>query len=728
MGFIDNLKNISFVNKKNFAVVATADYEEAKKGLADLKTIANYQRPEDLSGLSPNMTLADFSSMISPIDLYQMSKYSDVLRNVIPTIRNEIFRNGYDVQADETELSTNQDDKIQNLFDRANHNEQTLKEVLSEFEDDLQIIDNAYLLAIKAYNINSDGDIIGGIMDELIRVDPLIVEKVLDRQARLAYHQDGRQMFFSIKDRSKILYTERDSEGYQCLRACYKVKTGDKAGEVAYYDSNEMLHVSKYNPSKTYGFSQLYSLYNKVMTLIQQDNYIKQYYSGSKVPKGILVANTTNSTSFEAMWKAFLSKIKTNPNTINPIVNQTSDPSKSNTFQFISFMNNLQEMQYTEGRNEMRQQIGSLFNVSPLFQGDMSAGGGLNNEGLQITVTNRGAEMGQSIYNDKVFPWIFRRNMGITDYIVKLKPSDEIDELAEKDLRLKDLQIAKATAELGINVAMEKDGTFTYDAGTVKLKEDTAESFIPFGKSDIKKSDKIPKKEQVLFQTALEKELDEIVKQLDFSKKPSESELNNLIERITKNLNKRLNAKSANFIKVIYEKAKNNVEKEIGEKFDLNEKDKNIIEALKRDPTYRKSFDGISSSMSLKLTDIVKQAYDNPKEFTIDKIVNKMKEELNSSTDNLRSIARTETTKVSIAARKVQYDKTGFDYLFKVIGPDDNRTGEDSKEIKKLTKKGVTWDDLVKIIQKVAGSKWDVDPNAPIPRPNWRHIPVGIRK
>lgn len=828
------MKDFAFVNKKEFAIVSNTEFEEAKKGLEELKTIANYTRPQDLSGLTPNLTLAEFSNLISPIDLYQMAKLSDILRNVIPTIRNEIFRNGFDVQADDIAVSSKQDDKIWALIERANHNEQTLKEVLMEFEDDLQIYDNAYLLAIKSYFINEDLDIIGGEIDEIIRVDPLITEKVLDQKARLGYDQQGRQLYFSLKNRSQILYTPRDADGRQCLRACFKVRTGDKDGDVAYYDPAEMIHVSKYNPSKTYGFSQLYSLYNKVMTLINQDTYIRNYYSGDKVPKGILVANTSNATSFQAMWSQFLAKIRKNPHQINPVINQTNDPSKS-TLQFISFMNNLTDMQYTEGRNEMRQVIGSLFNVSPVFQNDTSQGGGLNNEGLQITVTNRGVEIGQSIYNEKVLNWIFKRNMGITDYTVTLKPSDEMDEAAEKDLRLKEIAIAKATAELGIKVSMEKDGSFAYEAGDVKLQAPAQEPFIPYAaseksdveevqkpfadykdfddcvkqnsdkedpqaycavimrkvekksraitvdgylspepgpdlsdhevqilgsayaacrkdggdkekcskiawgavhnakKSDLKKAEvpKLPKKEQKLFQSALEKELDDIVSKLDFSRKPSESELNNIIEKLTKNLNKRLNAKSANFIKAIYDKAKGLVEKEIDMKFPMTDKDKNIIEALKRDPTYRKSFDGISSSMSKNLTAIVKQAYDDPKNFTIDKIVDKMKQELDGATGNLRTIARTETSKVSIAARKATYDKTGFEYKYRVIGPDDFRTGEDSKEIVAATKKGVSWDDMVSIIQGVADKyskgKWKVNPDAPIPRPNWRHVPVAER-
>ena len=107
-----------------------------------------------------------------------------------------------------------------------------------------------------------------------------------------------------------------------------------------------------------------------------------------------------------------------------------------------------------------------------------------------------------------------------------------------------------------------------------------------------------------------------------------------------------------------------------------------------------------------------------------------MKEELDKSDNELRTIARTETSKISIAARKVSYDKTGVVYKYKWIGPDDNRTTDISKNIKKRTENGVNWDELVAIITEEAkkkNPKWEVNPMAPIPFPNTRHTFIGER-
>jgi len=714
---------------KRFSIVRTKDYVEAKKGLEDLKTISNYSRPDEyIDPMYQRINFGHLNSLVTPLDLYEMALYSDILRNVLTTLRTEIFRKGFDINGNDIEGSKPQKEKVEALIKKANHNRQTLKDVLMEIEDDLNIFDNAYLYVIKNYFINSIGKIVGGEIEEIIRLDPLATEKMMDRKARLGRDRDGNEIFFSLANRGKIV-KEQFTNGKQNLRACYKVKTGDGKEQALYYDSNEVLHISKYRPSKTYGFSQLYSLYNKVMTLVNMDYYIKQYYSGNKVPKGILTVNTSNSDSFRAMWNKFLDKVRKNPHELHPIINQTQDG--KDAFNYINFMNNLQEMQYTAVRDEIRAQIGALFNVSPIFQNDVSTGGGLNNEGLQITVTNRGVEMGQSIYNDKVLPFIFEINMGITDWNVTLIPSEEQDELVEKDLRLKELAIAKATAELGIEVSMEKDGDFSYKEGKVELQTQQ-DQFIPFDKSetpkDVIKAIKPTKAQVKEIENALDKELKEILKEFDFKRRPNESTLKAKIDKIMKSLEKKLNKKSSTFIKKIYEKAKSDAEKDIGKKFALIEKDKNIIEALKRDPTYRKSFSNITTSLSNNIKDIITKAYDDPKTFTIDNLVKDMSKQVDESTGHLRTIARTETSKISIAARKVQYDKTGVDYLFKWIGPDDDRTGEDSKLIKKATEKGVTWDELVSIIQKVAGTGWTVNKEAPIPRPNTRHTFIAIRK
>jgi hypothetical protein len=697
---------------------------------------AGLELPDDFfDGTNMDMTLGHLNDMVSPLDIYNMAMYSDILRNVIPTIRFELFRNGYVIETEDDLSLDAQSNKIEELFLECNEHQQGLFDVLEEFEDNLQIFDNGYLLAVKDYYVTEQG-IVGGCVEQVVSLNPLQVRKLMDRKSRLGYDKDGNRIYFSLRDRTTYTTEQYNEFGEKNLIAGFEVTSN--AGGSMYYDPNEILHVMKYRKSKRYGFSQIYSLYNKSMTLIQQDYYMKQYYSGSKVPKGILMANTSNVDSFKTAWKNFLNRSRKDPSKLQPFIHQ-SDGSQE-VLKFISFMNNLDEMQFTQTRNEIRNNIGSLFYVSPVFNNDASAGGGLNNEGLQITVTDRGVEIGQKIYNEKVFPWLFKQQMGITTCSVKLKPSKEIDEIAEKEVRLKELSIARESALLGLEVEMEKDGSFKVREGKVEVQQqgpelggnplldmfDNPEQGVQ--KSDFQKAVKLPKEVEQKVNSSLEKELNEVLKELTkYQNKPSKAQLKKKVGDVMKLLEKRLNKKSSTFIKKIYEEAKALVDKETNLNLPFGEQDKNVIEHLKRHKGYRKSFDKMTKTLSDNIMEVIENAYSN-NNVAIGAITKELRGQFEQSESKLREIARTETSKISIAARKTQYDKTGYEYDYFWIGPNDNRTGEDSKKIKELTKNGVSWDNLIKIMQKVAGDGWEVDSIAPIPRPNTRHTFIAKRK
>jgi hypothetical protein len=488
------------------------------------------------------------------------------------------------------------------------------------------------------------------------------------------------------------------------------------------------------------------------------DYYIRQYYSGNKVPKGILTVNTSNADSFAKWWDTFTENTRLNPHALNPLLHQA--PQGANKpIEWVNFMNNLQEMQYTEVRNELRQQIGAIYGVSPLFQNDTSTGGGLNNEGLQITVTNRSVESGQNLHNEKTLIWMFEQ-LGISDYNIVLFPSEEKDEQKEKQLRLLELQIAKATSDLGIETRMTEEGEFKYKEGIVKVQQQN--EFNPFGseqsmdnapeqteatnevqddsaviadKSDTPKVEKAvpnkvdPKVEKEV-EAALINELNKMLEKIDFRRKVTEDELNKKVDSITREFKGSIMAKSSNKLKAIYQKIARDVSKQLNQQFSMTEKDKNIIEALKRQPVYQKAFDNITNKMSVRLKETIVKAYDNPEKFTIKNIVDEMRKDVEESEVHLQTIARTETSKIAVAARKTSYDKTGARYVYSHIGPNDDRTTQMSKKVVEMTKGGVDWDTYVNIIKRVSNEYnpgWEVNPEAPITHPNTRHIFIARR-
>ena len=81
---------------------------------------------------------------------------------------------------------------------------------------------------------------------------------------------------------------------------------------------------------------------------------------------------------------------------------------------------------------------------------------------MQILVTNRAVQMAQTVYNNYVFPYLVKQ-FGITDWVLKLPPSEEEDEIAVLRKRELEVSIASAIKNLGFEVDMDEDGNFNYE-------------------------------------------------------------------------------------------------------------------------------------------------------------------------------------------------------------------------------------------------------------------------
>ena len=93
---------------------------------------------------------------------------------------------------------------------------------------------------------------------------------------------------------------------------------------------------------------------------------------------------------------------------------------------------------------------------------DNTTSGGLNNEGMQILVTNRAVQMAQNVYNNYVFPYLTKQGFGITDWELKLPPSKKKMKLRVFVKERLEVNIAASIKNLGFEVEMDEDGQFTF--------------------------------------------------------------------------------------------------------------------------------------------------------------------------------------------------------------------------------------------------------------------------
>ena len=421
------------------------------------------------------------SLMTAPI-IYHIVQNSVIARTCITQLKQEVFRRGYvwekayEARCNDCKKehkrpvkecsrckSTNlqiPDIKQLEYAEKfvegyVNKSEQLFIDVLKELEDDLNVIDDAYIVLVKEYFLDGNGKIRMHRIKELYRGDPVSMAIYSDELG-----QRGTKGFTCINHRG-IISTEPHEMCEECGGNLAPVHYVNRVnGKDQYFLKGEVLHFSKYSPSRLYGLSPVITLYNHITTLIAMENYVNSSYTKSRMPKGLLAVQTRNMDSMRTFWRSVKEKMETDPHFI-PVMGIEGENGKG-AVEWIKFMDSLKEMDYVSVKDDLRDRISAFYGVSKVFMADNTTSGGLNNEGMQILVTNRAVQMAQTVYNNYVFPFLIKQ-FGITDWDLKLPPSEEEDEIAS--LRKKELEVSIAAAikNLGFEVDMDEDGQFTYE-------------------------------------------------------------------------------------------------------------------------------------------------------------------------------------------------------------------------------------------------------------------------
>ena len=419
--------------------------------------------------------------MTAPV-IYHVAQQSVILRTCTTQLKNEIFRRGVQfkksfhtqciscgnkhdnkveecTECDSKELKKpdkNQLDYANKLLEvnYINKSEQLFIEILKEMEDDLNIMDDAYVILVKEYFVNAHAGIELHKVKEIYRGDPATMSIYTDE------HGERGTKGFTCLNHREFLSDDEYVDCDECGMQLYPVHYINRVNGIdQYYIEGEVLHFSKYTPSRLYGQSPVVTLFNHITTLLAMENYVNAAYTKSRMPRGLLAVQTRNMESMQNFWRAVKEKMETDPHFI-PVMGIESDGGKG-AVEWIKFMDSLKEMDYIAVKEDLRDRVSAFYGVSKIFMADSSTSGGLNNEGMQILVTNRAVEMGQNVYNHYVFPWIVKQ-FGITDYELVLPPSEEEDEIAHLRKREIEVNIAASIKNLGFEVDMDGDGNFEF--------------------------------------------------------------------------------------------------------------------------------------------------------------------------------------------------------------------------------------------------------------------------
>lgn len=308
------------------------------------------------------------------------------------------------------------------LLDEKNGMLQSFIEVMREIEMDLNIVDDAYLILTKEYFVDPDTkQIMFYRVKEITRADPIFMRILADKRG-----VRGGSQYTSLVDRTFRTSDPKDKcpvTGMPVVPIHYMNLAGVGKGQV--YTEGEVLHVSKWSPSKLYGRSPVATMWRQVNTLIAMDNYVYSAYQKKRMPRGVMVIKSSNMETVERTARNIQEHLERDPSYIPTIGVETE--SGRGGLEYVRMMDTLEELQYIPIKDDIRQRIAAFFGVSNVFMNDVS-GGGLNNEGMQIVVSNRAVAYAQSIYNRILFPQVVSA-FEITEWNLVLNPHEEEDEI-----------------------------------------------------------------------------------------------------------------------------------------------------------------------------------------------------------------------------------------------------------------------------------------------------------
>ena len=409
-------------------------------------------------------------------DLFYLAFDSAEIRTPLLHLKNQVFKKGFDdwkpvfklkcmkcgkefqekiLKCDKCEGDTfrepdlEQHKKFDEFRTNCNFFGQSLEEILKTVEDDMNLIDDGFVLLNKTYLESGNGELYGKVI-EIRRIHPALIEIDLDKSGLpknshwiCLFHRDNVQVKPGICDVDK------------CGRALVPIMyVYNHRGRRIFLPEDEMIHVSKFSPSETYGYSILLTIMQKVLTLQGMDRFLYRYFFERKAPTGMIMTSTDDPQSLEIERARVESKMAEDPTYI-PWVAVSQRTGRGRT-DFVRLFHTLQEMDYLPVRNEIRDRIAAAYGVPQMYMNVMEGIGGLSGQTQQLKVFNDVIQADQRIFNEKVFP-IIMKAFGITDWVLNLRPPEEKVEGQILELAQQKVVIATQMLQMGFKVELKPE-------------------------------------------------------------------------------------------------------------------------------------------------------------------------------------------------------------------------------------------------------------------------------
>tara|TARA_R100001594_G_scaffold146503_1_gene197978 strand:+ start:468 stop:2444 length:1977 start_codon:yes stop_codon:yes gene_type:complete len=389
-------------------------------------------------------------------DLQTITLSVEEIRGPLNHITGEVFRRGIEIIPNKENPDTDQRKRLMKWLKDCNVFDQSMEEVFRQFHFDVNSLDDAFLYMAKEYKDVGDGEVRSKLL-EIRRLNPALVEFDLD-QAGLPKNSHFICPIHREVVQEAAGKCERETCNVTLHPAMYKYY---HRSQHMYFTDAEIIHLSKFAPSETYGWSPILTIFEKALTLVGMDKNLYRYFFERKMPASMLMVTTDDPESLRKEREHIAAQTRMDPNYI-PMV-AVSARNQRGRVDMVRLFHTLQEMDYLPVRDEIRERVAAMWGVTPAWQGAPEAFGGMSTQTQQLVVMSRVVEGDQRLFHEKIFPQLLDA-FGITDYDLKLPQPEEKAENTRLSFAQQKIQIVNQFAQLGFDVKLKEQDVDLYEA------------------------------------------------------------------------------------------------------------------------------------------------------------------------------------------------------------------------------------------------------------------------
>ena len=389
-------------------------------------------------------------------DLQTITLSVEEIRGPLNHITGEVFRRGIEIVPKKENPETEQKERLLKWLKDCNVFDQSMEEVFRQFHFDVNALDDGFLYMAKEYKDVGDGEVRSKLL-EIRRLNPALVEFDLD-QAGLPKNSHFICPIHREVVQEAAGKCEKETCNVTLHPAMYKYY---HRSQHMYFTDSEIIHLSKFAPSETYGWSPILTIFEKALTLVGMDKNLYRYFFERKMPAAMLMVTTDDPESLRKEREHIAAQTRMDPNYI-PMV-AVSARNQRGRVDMVRLFHTLQEMDYLPVRDEIRERVAAMWGVTPAWQGAPEAFGGMSTQTQQLVVMSRVVEGDQRLFHEKIFPQLLDA-FGITDYDLKLPQPEEKAENTRLSFAQQKIQIVNQFAQLGFDVKLKEQDVDLYEA------------------------------------------------------------------------------------------------------------------------------------------------------------------------------------------------------------------------------------------------------------------------